>query len=62
LAVRKPAKNNKLIGAKGAQNAIGKPCKKVLVNVQKLWKKCLSKFYTKLAKLSLTKQEKKAFS
>jgi hypothetical protein len=28
LAVCKPAKNNKLIGAKDAQNAIGKPCKR----------------------------------
>jgi hypothetical protein len=52
LDVRKPAKNSKIIGAKGAQNAIGKPCKKMLVNVQKFWKKCLSKFYTKLAERS----------
>ena len=34
LSFRQTCKNNKLIGAKDAQNAIGKPYKRVLVNVQ----------------------------
>jgi hypothetical protein len=54
-------KTASLLGQKMPKMLLENPAKSVSP-CTKIMEKCLSEFYTKLAKLSLTKQEKKAFS